>query len=182
MRTLRSARRRAAAPVTALAPVMAATLLLSACATGSAATEGDPPDATTASGEAVGYPVTLDNCGTEVTFEAPPQRILTVKSTTTELMLSLAMGDRMVGTAFSDGPLPERLAQEGADGAALCGAVPAQAVVLGLEPDRGGAGWESVFAADGAGERDSFVDFGVHTCVAPSACQGEGYKPDSLTF
>ena len=182
MRTFRSARRRAAAPVTALAPVVAATLLLSACSTGSAASEGDPPDSTTASGEAAGFPVTLDNCGTEVTFEAPPQKILTVKSTTTELMLSLGMGDRMVGTAFSDGPLPEDLAQEGTDVPEISDAVPSQEVVLGLEPDLVFAGWESVFAADGAGERDSFADFGVNSYVAPSACQGEGYKPDSLTF
>ena len=88
MRTFRSARRRAAAPVTALAPVVAATLLLSACSTGSAASEGDPPDSTTASGEAAGFPVTLDNCGTEVTFEGVlPYATLQVREDPGEILV-----------------------------------------------------------------------------------------------
>ena len=49
-------------------------------------------------------------------------------------------------------------------------------------PDFVFAGWESVFSADGAGERASLAEFGVGTYVSPAACQGAGYKPEKLDF
>ena len=61
-----------------------------------------------------GYPVTVDNCGTEVALDAAPQRIVTIKSSTTELALALGVGDRLVGAAFLDGPFPDELAEAGA--------------------------------------------------------------------
>src|SRR5690606_41704081 len=44
------------------------------------------------------------------------------------------------------------------------------------------AGWESHFAADTIGDRAELADLGVATYVAPAACQGDGYRPDPLTF
>lgn len=186
--SVRSQPRRLPSPRTARlrrAPALAAGLLSVAlaaagCGTDSAATEASPADPATASG--AGFPVVLDNCGTEIEVTEPPQRIVTVKSTATELVLSLGLGEKLVGSAFGDGPLPDALAADGADVPQISEAVPSQEAVLELEPDLVFAGWESVFAADGAGERDSLADFGVATYVAPSACQGEGYKPASLAF
>ena len=150
----------------------AAVLLLAGC---SAAVDADA-EAPAASAEAV----SLDNCGTEVTLDAPPERIVTIKSTATELVLSLGLGDRLVGTAFADGPLPEALA--GAEPPVLSTNVPNQESVLELRPDLVFGGWESNFSADGAGERAELADLGVATYVAPSACQEPGYQPDPLTF
>ena len=73
--------------------------------------EADDPKADSAAG----YPVTVDNCGTEVTFDAPPGRVVTIKSTSTELMLALGLADRIVGTAFADGPVPAQWTDEAAD-------------------------------------------------------------------
>lgn len=179
MRSFRSA---PALAVTASAALLLAGL--SGCTTDSSADDDAVAAEAPANSEdsSASHPVTVDNCGTEVEVPAPPQRILTVKSTATELVLSLGLGDRMVGTAFGDGPVPEALAGASADVPEVADAVPSQEVVLELEPDFVFAGWESVFSADGAGDRESLAEFGVGTYVAPSACQGEGYKPEKLAF
>ncbi|MFE6996501.1 putative F420-0 ABC transporter substrate-binding protein [Microbacterium sp. NPDC057659] len=126
--------------------------------------------------------VTVDNCGTEITVDSPPQRIVTVKSSTLELALALGAGDRIVGSAYSDGPLPADLASAGKGIPVISDKVPSQEAVLALNPDFVFAGWESNFSADGAGERSSLADLGVTTYVAPAACQEKKYQPDPLTF
>jgi len=183
---VRSTSRRAvsAGPTAALALV--ATLTLAACsdagslATGAATTApGSPTTSTT-------YPLTLDNCGFEVTFAGAPRQVVTIKSSTTEMMLALGLGDRIVGTAFPDGPVPDQWA-DAADAVPavvtpMADKVPGAEAVLTLEPDLVYAGWESNLTAEGAGDRTTFQQLGVQTYVSPSACKDEAYKPDPLTF
>ncbi len=129
---------------------------------------------------ATDYPLTIDNCGVSVTFDKAPERVVTIKSTATELLLSLGLADRIVGVGFQDGPLPEDLAAAGANLNVLADKLPSQEVVLGTEPDFIYGGWESNFAADGAGERPTLQQLGVATYVAPAACRT--VKPPKLTF
>lgn len=126
-------------------------------------------------------PVTVTNCGTDVTFDAAPERVVTIKSSTTEMLLALGLGDRIVGTAFQDGPVPDEWADAAADIPSIADKVPSEEAVLEKEPDMVYAGWESNFSADGAGERDELASLGVATYVAPSACQSAD-QPDPLVF
>jgi len=127
-------------------------------------------------------PVTIDNCGTEITVDTPPQRIVTIKSTTLELLLALGLEDRIIGSAYGDGPVPAAYAAA-ADGIPVISPkLPSQEATLALEPDFIFGGWESNFSVDGVGERDSLHAIGVNTYVAPSACKAPGYMPDPLTF
>lgn len=135
-----------------------------------------------ASGDVVGYPIDIDNCGTRVKLDAAPQRIVTIKSSSTELALALGLGDKIVGTAFSDGPLLDEFAADGAALKNLSDQAPAKEVVLEAEPDFVFAGWESNLAADTAGERDDLAKLGVASYVAPSACQEPEYQPKKMTF
>ena len=123
------------------------------------------------------YPLTIENCGHTVTFDQALQRVVTIKSTATELLLSLGLVDRIVGVGFQDGPLPEELAT---DLPVLSDKLPSQEVVLEVEPDFVYGGWESNFAADGAGERPTLAGLGVDTYVAPAACRS--IKPPKLSF
>lgn len=126
---------------------------------------------------------TIDNCGTTVEIPAsPPERIVTIKSTSLELLLALGAGDRIVGSAFLDGPVPAEFADAAEGIPVLSDNLPSPEVVLELEPDLVFAGWESNFTADGAGERDELQRLGVTTYVAPAACKAPGYMPDPLTF
>lgn len=129
---------------------------------------------------ATDYPLTVQNCGFAVTFEKAPERVVTIKSTATELLVSLGLADRIVGVAFQDGPLPDDLAARAAAFNVLADKMPSQEVVLETEPDLVYGGWESNFAADGAGERPTLHQLGVATYVAPAACRS--IKPPKLTF
>lgn len=152
-------------------------LLLSGCA--ATATPAGTPAATSAAGTS--YPVTVDNCGTSLTVAAAPERIVSIKSSTTELLLALGLGDRIVGSAFLDGALPASLATAGANLNVISDFLPGQEAVLGLNPDFIYGGWESNFSADGVGERDALASLGVGSYVTPAACKGE-YMPNPLTF
>lgn len=160
--------------IPAAALIAASALLLAGCSSTTPAAQ------TAASGTATGYPITVDNCGTEVTFDAAPTRVITIKSTSTEMLLALGVGDTIIGTGFQDGPLPEQWASTTVP--ELSAQVPGQEAVLTAEPELVYAGWESNFSAEGAGERDSLQSLGVDTYVSPAACKEAGYQPEKLGY
>ena len=157
-----------------------AALLLSGCAESGAGPANDGPRAS-ASASTSGFPLELDNCGTVLSLEAPPERVVTVKSTSTELLLALGLGEKIVGTAFADGPVPEAWAGSQVP-PVLAEKVPSREAVLAAAPDLVFAGWESNFSPDGAGERAQLAELGVASYVSPAACQEDGYRPGPLTF
>lgn len=126
------------------------------------------------------YPLTVTNCGFDVTFAKAPERVVTIKSTATELLIALGVGDRIVGVGFQDGPLPAGLEAPSGGLTVLADKVPSQEVVLETEPDLIYGGWESNFAGDAAGERPTLTSLGVASYVAPAACRT--IKPPKLTF
>ena len=164
----------------ALAASLVVLAALAACAP--ASPEAAAPDSTGSDGTSAGYPVTVTNCGTDVTLAAPPERIVTVKSSATEMVLALGLGDRLVGTAFWDGPLPEWLAGTGSDLPVIAERAPSSEVVLELDPDLVYAGWESTFSPAAAGERQMLADLGVASYVAPAACKDPSHQPNPLTY
>lgn len=172
----------------ALAPLLVAGLLLpAACASdpaqpAPATTSGTTSEAPAAEPAATTYPLTVDNCGTEVTFESAPERVVTIKSSTTEMLLALGAGDRIVAVGYPDGPAPEPYTAAAAAIPVISDRVPSNEVVLAENPDMVYAGWESNFSADGVGERPALEALGVRTFVAPSACKEAEYRPDPLTF
>ncbi|MET0479722.1 MAG: putative F420-0 ABC transporter substrate-binding protein [Mycetocola sp.] len=162
-------------PLAALG-LAAALVALTGCAEG-AAPAAEPSASATPTASA--YPLTLENCGTEVTIEKAPEKVLTIKSTSTEMLLALGLEDRLIGRAFPDGPIPAELGGE--DVPMISDKVPGQEAVLDLEPDFIFAGWESNFSADGAGDRATLESLGVNSYVSPAACKEVG-KPDKLEF
>ncbi|HEY0215075.1 MAG TPA: putative F420-0 ABC transporter substrate-binding protein [Cellulomonas sp.] len=168
-------------PLIALPAVLAVAALAACGSSGADDAAAGTPAATTTSTAAF-TPVTLDNCGTEVTVDTPPERVVAIKSTSIEMLLALGLGDRIVGTAFSDGPVPDDQAATYDAIPVLSDKVPGQEALLAVQPDFVYAGWESNFSADGAGERSTLQDLGIGTYVSPAACKEDGYMPDPLTF
>jgi iron complex transport system substrate-binding protein len=153
-----------------LAAVPVLILLLAGCAATPAPASTGTPDA-----------LTLTNCGTRITFESAPERVVAIKSTSTEMLLALGLGDRIVGTAFQDGPVPEQWVDAAAGIPEISDFMPSEEAVLDLEPDLVYSGWESAFAADAAGERDELASLGVNTYVQPAACRS-AEVPGKLDF
>lgn len=166
-----------------LSAACASIVLLAGCAAPGPAPVGNAQSAqATAPSAQTGYPLTVDNCGTEVVFPAAPQRVLTIKSTSTEMLVALGLGERIVGTAFSDGPAAEAWADEVAELPVISDTVPGQEATLELEPDLVYAGWESNLSPEGAGDRATLAGLGVQTLVSPAACTAGAYRPNPLTF
>ncbi|MEV0894197.1 putative F420-0 ABC transporter substrate-binding protein [Promicromonospora sp. NPDC050262] len=174
-RASRPSARTVALPALAAA---AAALALAACST----TTSGAADAEGASPASAGFPVTLDNCGFETEVTAPPERVVTIKSSTTEMLLALGLGDRIVGSAFLDGPVPDSLETVPAVDEPFADEAPGSEATLELEPDLVYAGWESNLTAETAGDRETLARLGVATYVSPAACKEDGYMPDPLTF
>lgn len=169
------------------AALMLSASLAAALAACSAEARGEEPaEATTAPASGTAYPLTIDNCGFETTIDKAPGKVVTIKSSTTELLLALGLGDRIVGSAFLDGPVPATLEDAAAAAPAvaepLAEQVPGAEAVLELEPDLVYAGWESNLTAETAGDRETLASLGVATYVAPAACKDPAYMPDPLTF
>lgn len=152
-------------------------------AANSGAANSGAPSSAGASGAAGNYrPVTVNNCGFSETFTAPPQRVVVIKSTSLEMLLALGLGDRIVGTAFLDGPVPpeQRAAAERIP--KLAQQVPGREALLGAKPDLVYAGWESNLTDQGAGNREGLLADGVSSYVSPAACKNKKYQPNPLTF
>lgn len=56
------------------------------------------------------HPLTLENCGSEVTVESAPARVVSLDQNSTEILLSLGLEDRIVGTASWTDPVLDSLA------------------------------------------------------------------------
>jgi iron complex transport system substrate-binding protein len=128
------------------------------------------------------FPLTVINCETEVSFFGAPERVLAIKSTSIEMLLALGLEDRLIGTAFSDGPIAESWSARIAGIPVIDSRVPSQEATLDLEPDLVYAGWESNVTSDSAGDRELLASLGINTYVSPSACQSPESQPDPLTF
>ena len=134
--------------------------------------------ATTGAYAQTSYPLNIDNCGFTVELAAAPQRVVTIKSTATEMLLALGLEATIVGVGFQDGPVPPQWT--GAELPVLSDKLPSQEVVLEAEPNFVYGGWESNFAADGAGDRSTLKALGIDSYVSPAACRS--VKPAKLTF
>ncbi|SDC66582.1 iron complex transport system substrate-binding protein [Sanguibacter gelidistatuariae] len=173
-------------------PALAAGLALALTGCASSTTASPTPSATaSATGEATAagptaYPLTLDNCGFSVTFDAAPEAVLTIKSSTTEMLLALGLTDSIAATAFPDGPVADWLTDAAATNPAIATPLsekaPGPEAVTEVEPDLVYAGWESNLTAESAGDRATLATLGVATYVSPSACKEAAYQPNPLTF
>lgn len=166
-------RRRLVAPALALVG-----LLLAGCAGDPSSADAGSRSATPASAYRA---VTLDNCGYRQTIRSAPQRIVAVKSTSVEFLLALGLRDRIVGTAFTDGPVPARWTSQAKGLRSLSDNFPSEEAVLALRPDLVYSGWESAFTPQTVGARDELTSLGVASYVQPAACRSAG-APAKLDF
>lgn len=83
------------------------------------------------------FPVTVENCGRELTFDAPPQRVISLWQPPTEMLLALGLEDNFVAIAGTYTEYPDNfvdaVAQIPAIGTAM--SWPSREVLLSYEPD-----------------------------------------------
>ncbi|MFC3127118.1 ABC transporter substrate-binding protein [Pseudoroseomonas globiformis] len=136
------------------------------------------------------FPLTLRNCGVEVTFVQAPQRVVAIGQGTTEILLSLGLADRIAGTAVWVGPVLPQFAAENARIPRLAENDPSFESVVGRSPDLVAAQLEWHVGARGrVGRREQFADLGIPTYVSPADCaakdnsgSGDGVRREPFTM
>lgn len=158
-------------------------LLLTAC--------GGPGGSAPDSGRsAAGYPRTIDNCGHPVTLTSAPEHAVSLNQGSTEILLSLGLGDRLAGTATWTDPVMKGLEKANASVPRLAENNPSFEKVLDAEPDFVTASFVSTLGQGGVATREQFEKLGVPTYVSPADCAagkdndsgGDGSRSAPLTL
>lgn len=95
----------------------------------------DSVDDSAAKARADGYPVTIENCGRTVTVNGAPERVVSLNQASTEILLSLGLADRIVGTATLTDPVRANLVAANESVPRLADDKPSLETVLNVEPD-----------------------------------------------
>lgn len=169
-RPARNRVRRSACARTRTAALLSAGLVLLTACGGSSTRQSDeaPP----------GYPVTRAACGEKTRVKAPPQRAVSLDQGSTEILLSLGLGDRMVGTGTWTDPVRKGLEKENAKVDRLADRYPALEKVLDKEPDFVSASFLYTVGKGGVADRATFTGLGVPVYVSPTDCAGKDNAGD----
>jgi len=117
--------------------------------------------------------LTIFNCGQEVVIDAPPQRAVSLNQGSTEILLSLGLADRMVGSATWTDPVRENLAADNERVPRLADNKPSLEVVLDAEPDFVSASFGGTLGPGGVAERGQLEQLGVPNYLSPTDCNGK---------
>ncbi|MBB3393168.1 iron complex transport system substrate-binding protein [Rhizobium sp. BK275] len=136
------------------------------------------------------YPLTLTNCGQQVTFEKAPAKIVSIGQGMTEVLFSLGLADKIAGTAVWVGPVLPQYADDNSRIKRLADNDPSFESVVGAEPDLVAAEFEWHVGTQGSvGKREQFRDLGINTYVAPADCVakvntdgGDGVRKELFTM
>ena len=120
------------------------------------------------------YPLTVENCGSSLTFQHAPARTVTIGQAGTEMLYALGLGDKVVGTSlwFNDvlgtykaqNDRIERLADN----------EPSFEAVIAKRPELVAVELEWMVGPQGAvGTREQFHELKIPTYLMPSDCEGK---------
>lgn len=163
-----------------IVPVFACTALLLAGCGGSDTSDVDAAVDLAEVGPTT-YPLTIENCGEQVTFDGPPQRAVSLYQSATEILLSLGLEDRMVGTSTWFDPVLPALAEANGQVPRLADNDPSLETVLATEPDLVTSASAHTFTPGVVADRATFAGLGVPTYQSPSVCVDATVSGETVT-
>jgi iron complex transport system substrate-binding protein len=117
------------------------------------------------------YPLTLENCGVEVTFEKAPERAVALGQNSAEIMLMLGLEDRMVGTAFWPTKVLPELEEANSKVKLLSVETPSLESVLAQTPDFVAAQLPILMGPDSkVAKREDFDRLSIGNYLSPGIC------------
>lgn len=159
----------AASPSDSAAPATEA----SAAASSEASSEVAKAD----DGDHKGFPVSIQNCGVDITYEKAPEKAITMNQGATEVMLALGLEDHMVGTAYLDDPqIGDKFKAAYDKIPVLAEKYPTLEQFLAAEPDFAYASY-SPFKSDKFKTREELLADGINTYVSDFACEALEAEP-----
>jgi iron complex transport system substrate-binding protein len=129
-----------------------------------------------------GGAVTVTSCGQELTFDAPPERVVTLDQSSTETLLELGLADRMVGTANLKTKIAPKYAADYAAVPVLNPKIATNEQVLAATPDFVVSSFKAQFTADRAGTREELAELGLPSFVSATDCVEGEQSPFELLF
>ncbi|MFB8104610.1 MULTISPECIES: ABC transporter substrate-binding protein [unclassified Streptomyces] len=143
-------------------------LVLTACSTSETSTDakGEPE----ALAKSDGFPYTVTNCGVTTTYQAPPERVVTMNQHVTEIMLELGLTKSLVGTAYLDDKVLPKYAKDYASVPVIAKEYPSYEQVLATNPDFVYGGYSSAFTAGDGRGREAFKKSGIETRLNTESC------------
>ena len=127
--------------------------------------------ATPASATATSYPLTLQNCGVEVTFEKAPERAIALGQNSAEIMLLLGVEDSMAGTAFWPSKILPELADANAKVKLLTVESPSLEAILAERPDFVAAQLLNLLGPESKiAKREDLAALNIPSYVSPGVC------------
>jgi iron complex transport system substrate-binding protein len=127
---------------------------------------------------ALAFPVTVQSCGREVTFDKAPTRAIANDVNLIEMMLALGLRDTMVGYTGVSGwkTLDEGLRAGIAELPELSAKYPTREVLAGAEPDFFFAGWNYGMKVGGEVTPETLEPLGIKTYELTESCIFVGPK------
>ncbi|MDV5358166.1 ABC transporter substrate-binding protein [Enterobacter asburiae] len=126
------------------------------------------------------WPVSVENCGSIETFKQPPARVVTIGQHETELLLSLGLEKKIVGTSVWFGKLPPELESKGAGLKRLADNSPGFEAVVAQKPELVLAQYSWHVGPQGeVATRQQFEQLGVKTWISPADCTGKSVTSSS---
>ncbi len=130
--------------------------------------------ATAAMAEPTTYPLTIENCGQEVTFAKAPERTVALGHNSAEILFLLGLEDRMAATAFWPNRVLPELEAAYSKVDVLTVEFPTLEGVLAKQPDFVAAMIVTLMGPDSKlAKRADFENLGISTYLSPSACTTE---------
>ncbi|MGI5154050.1 ABC transporter substrate-binding protein [Microbispora sp. CA-102843] len=145
--------------------------LVSACGSGTATTTASAPRGTR-----------VTSCGVTLGIPAPPQRAVAMEQNAAEIMLTLGLADRMVGTAYQTDPVLPELEEAYARVPVLAPQYPGREALLAKKPDFVYSMRASAFAPEAAGSRQDLAKLGVPAYLSSNDCEDRALIPATAEF
>lgn len=131
---------------------------------------GDGRPAASDAKAAPGFPYTVTNCGVSSTYQAPPERAVTMNQHATEIMLALGLQDRIAGTAYLDDSVLPAYRPAYDKIKVLAKEYPSREVLLGADPDFVYGGYASAFDKAQGRDRAGLAKSGINSRLSVEYC------------
>lgn len=126
--------------------------------------------------------IRITNCGRTLDIAEPPRQALAMEQNATEILLTLGLADRMIGTSYQTDPVLPELADDYAKVPVLAKLYPNREAVLAAEPDLVYSTFTSAYGPDAAGPRTDLATVGVPAYLSRFACEEPAAGEPVVTF
>jgi iron complex transport system substrate-binding protein len=126
------------------------------------------------------YPVTVDSCGRQVTFESPPKSALAFETNEIEIMLALGLENEMVGYWISGVPVGQEYQEKIQNIPRMSNITwppPAMELILSYNPDFVFGAWDYNFGEETGVTPEKLEQVGVKSYELAESCINVGVPP-----